>query len=272
MLIPVILCGGSGSRLWPLSRESYPKQLLPLINSHSLLQTTCLRAKQLSDQELIIVCNEQYRFIIAEQLAQIGIDNAIILLEPVAKNTAVAIAVAATYVHSKYETSSQQPILCVMPSDHHIKNLELFQDNIKQVIPFINDDNLTILGIKPTQASTSYGYIECQKEIQPSIFAVSAFLEKPNKEVAEQLIKQDNTLWNAGIFMFTARSVLANFELYAKDIALYAEQALTKAVIDMDFAPDGGIGAASAIGLLRSAVSIHNYSGHKVKNNKKASA
>jgi mannose-1-phosphate guanylyltransferase/mannose-1-phosphate guanylyltransferase/mannose-6-phosphate isomerase len=235
MLIPVILCGGSGSRLWPLSRGAYPKQLLPLIDSHSLLQTSCLRAKQLSDEKIIIICNEQYRFIIAEQLSQIGIDDAVILLEPIAKNTAVAIAVAASYVNQQYQGLAEKPTLCVMPSDHHIEDVDTFQDNIKQVIPYVNDSNLTILGIKPTHASTSYGYIEYQSAITPSLFNVSSFLEKPNKTVAEQLIKQENILWNAGIFMFNANSVLEHFEKYAEDIARYAQQSLINAVIDMDF-------------------------------------
>ena len=233
-IIPVILSGGTGSRLWPLSRASYPKQYIPLTQntSKSMLQLTIDRLKNLKNiDEPIMICNEEHRFIIAEQLREIDIKAKAILLEPFGRNTAPAITIAAL----KAIEDGDDPILLVLPADHDIKNKENFLKAIETGYKYAKD-SLVTFGIVPTSAETGYGYIKaCKNDTNPDCFKIEKFIEKPNKELAEKLIKDKLFTWNSGMFLFRASLILEELKLYCPEIVEKCEKSIQDNRMDLDF-------------------------------------
>ncbi|MGM0614496.1 MAG: mannose-1-phosphate guanylyltransferase/mannose-6-phosphate isomerase [Pseudomonadota bacterium] len=232
MIIPVILSGGSGSRLWPVSREEYPKQFLNLHrDDQSLLQETALRIRLLDNaQPPLMVCNETHRFLVAEQLHQIGIDNAQIILEPCARNTAPAIALAAA---AAMLVDTEAEIL-VMPADHVIKDESAFMQAVEKGRVLTAQGQLVTFGITPQRAHTGYGYIR-RGEARDQGFGVAAFVEKPDAARAAEYLASGEYLWNSGIFLFKARDYLYALRQHAPDILDASERAFALRNEDMDF-------------------------------------
>lgn len=237
MIIPVILAGGSGTRLWPLSRQSYPKQFLHLVDEqYTMLQLTLKRLENLSEEILppIVVCNEDHRFIVAEQLRQMHIEQATVILEPCAKNTAPAITLAALQAQELYP--KQNVTLLVLSADHYIADICAFQQCILLAEQQAESEKLVIFGVKPTEPNTGYGYIALGKKIvSEKIYGLDKFVEKPNLQTAEYYVSSQNYLWNSGIFMFQPQLFLQELEYYQVKIyqnCLNAWQCKTK---DLDF-------------------------------------
>ncbi|MBZ9566135.1 mannose-1-phosphate guanylyltransferase/mannose-6-phosphate isomerase [Modicisalibacter tunisiensis] len=232
MIIPVVLSGGSGSRLWPVSREHYPKQFLKLNSEkHSLLQETVLRLKGLSDcRDPIVVCNDQHRFLVAEQLGSLGISSSRILLEPVGRNTAPALALAAM---AALETA-EDPVLLVMPADHVITDVVAFQTAVKQGLELVEGGDLVTFGIQPDSPNTGYGYIH-KGDPRAGGYGVSAFVEKPDIKRAKAYLESGEYLWNSGIFLFRAGLYLAELAEHANDILQCCETAYHGRHEDLDF-------------------------------------
>ena len=235
---PVILSGGSGTRLWPLSRESYPKQFLALDSrtNKTLLQKTYERLLGLEGLETpILICNEDHRFIVAEQFRAINTNPQAIILEPVGRNTAPAIAVAALQAIS----SGKDPLLLILAADHLIENIVEFQKVIQSAKTYANQGRLVTFGIVPTSAETGYGYIEAKelpnKKDQIVGIEINKFIEKPNKAIAEKLIKDSRYTWNSGMFLFKASSILNELEKFCPEIIKYSKIAIEKDVQDLDF-------------------------------------
>ncbi|HET9834981.1 MAG TPA: sugar phosphate nucleotidyltransferase, partial [Rhodanobacteraceae bacterium] len=203
---PVILSGGSGTRLWPASREHYPKQLLPLLGERSLLQETVLRLEGIADSVLppIIVGNEEYRFIVAEQLHQLGIEHPQLLLEPAGRNTAPALTLAALLSR----TDEQDPVLLVAPADHAINDGERFREAIALGLSASRGGAFVTFGIPPTRAETGYGYLRRGASQNGGLFALDAFVEKPDAATAQGYLESGEYLWNSGIFMLRASAWL----------------------------------------------------------------
>ena len=237
-IIPVILSGGSGTRLWPLSRESYPKQFLALDSrtKKTLLQKTYERLLGLEGLENpILICNENHRFIVAEQFREINTDPQAIILEPVGRNTAPAIAVAALQAIS----SGKDPLLLILAADHLIENIIEFQRVIQSAKVYAKKGRLVTFGIVPTCAETGYGYIEAKElnddEDQRDGIEINKFIEKPNQEIAEKLIKDSRYTWNSGMFLFKASSIISELEKFSPEIINYCKIAIEKDVEDLDF-------------------------------------
>ncbi len=236
-IIPVILCGGSGSRLWPLSRQSFPKQFLPIMlkGDDTLLQSTHKRLKGLINiSDPMIICNEEHRFIAAEQLREINVQPKDIFLEPCGRNTAPAITIAALKAIEK----GQDPFLLVLASDHSIKDLKEFVSIITMGIKYANDGKLVSFGIIPESPETGYGYIEClnqfSKENKKGI-PIKKFIEKPNIEKAKKFIKDKRFLWNSGMFLFKASVILKELNNFNPEIVDFCEKSLNKSKVDLDF-------------------------------------
>jgi len=235
--VPIILCGGTGSRLWPLSRESFPKQFLSLnLNEEkSLLQKTQERLKDIKNIENpILICNETHRFIAAEQMREINVSPNKILLEPFGRNTAPAITLAALIALENYSN----PNLIVLSADHQIKNEEDFVEAIKRGITYSEDNKLVTFGVLPTCPHTGYGYIQGkepfnEKEIKGT--EIINFVEKPSYEKACELIKNKCYTWNSGIFLFKAKQVLEEIEKYSPEILECCKKSINKKSSDLDF-------------------------------------
>ena len=230
---PVIMAGGSGSRLWPLSREAAPKQLLPLVSDRSLLQQTLLRVSAPTFLPPIIVCNEQYRFLIAEQIRDAGIVGAQIVLEPVARNSAAAAAVGALLS----EASEPGALVLLLPSDHVIRDVAGFQASVDVAAGGAVADFLMTFGVAPTSAATEYGYIRLGAKIDRAqgCAAVATFVEKPDRAKAEQLLATGGHVWNSGMFMFRPQVFLSELKTYEPRILDAARGAVEKARKDLDF-------------------------------------
>ena len=237
-VIPVILCGGKGSRLWPLSRQSYPKQFLDLYgnNSKSLLQQTQERINFLSDlSNPIIICNEEHRFLVAEQMRNIAISPKAIILETEGKNTAPAVALAAI---KALEEDSEDSLLLILSADHIIKDLNLFEKVIKKGCKFAQEDNLVTFGVIPTRPETGYGYIESEVVMKKNIITASKikrFVEKPDKELAQQFLKSKKFTWNSGMFIFKTSTILRELGKYAPEVLNNCEESIRKSQNDLDF-------------------------------------
>lgn len=233
MLLPVIMAGGTGSRLWPMSRELYPKQFLRLHSDNSMLQETLLRLDELDVREPVVICNNEHRFLVAEQLREINKLSNNIILEPVGRNTAPAIALAALNAIK----DGDDPVMLVLAADHVINNIPAFHTAIKKAIPFAEADRLVTFGIVPTGPETGYGYIqrgECIGENNEG-FKVECFVEKPNKQTAEGYISSGDYYWNSGMFMFRAKRYLDELGKFRPDILEACEAALSKENKNSDF-------------------------------------
>jgi len=237
-IFPVVLCGGSGTRLWPLSREQYPKQLLALIDTNTLLQATLLRLN-LSNEvgqgfviaPPVIVTNEAHRFLVAEQLREIGINDAQILLEPQGKNTAPALTLAALHIQEQ----DPEGLMLVMPADHVIQNPTEFIETIVSGLSHACSDVLVTFGIVPSHAETGYGYIKKGKSLSEVGHGIQSFVEKPDTQTAERYLASGNYVWNSGIFLFGAAVWLKAIAHFRQDIFDASRAAYAKKVSDLDF-------------------------------------
>ncbi|HAS90548.1 MAG TPA: mannose-1-phosphate guanylyltransferase/mannose-6-phosphate isomerase [Desulfovibrio sp.] len=233
MIVPVILSGGSGTRLWPLSRKNHPKQLLNLTGDHSLLRNTAERGCKLDGaQAPLVVCNESYRFRVAEELRAAGIEPEAIFLEPQGRNSAPAIAAAAFHIREKYPDA----LMLVMPSDHAIHDLERFNLAVSAGIAPARSSDIVLFGIVPDRPETGYGYIRTAGEFQAiTPQAVQEFVEKPDLETAKSYLGSGEYLWNAGIFLFSPDVFLQKLELLEPEIYKSCQAAVEKARTDLDF-------------------------------------
>src|SRR6185312_9801764 len=232
-LYPVILSGGSGSRLWPLSREEYPKQLQALTSERTLLQETALRLSGDGDgftvQPPIVVCNEAHRFIVAEQLRTAGIEPRAVVIEPQGRNTAPAACVAALILEDEPEA-----LMLVMPSDHLVRDPNAFRDAVARAVPLACDGQLVTFGIKPSYAATGYGYIKQGTAIDGA-FGVERFVEKPDAATANDFLKTGGYFWNGGIFLWSAADFRAELARTEPEIEPAARAALDAGKNDLFF-------------------------------------
>lgn len=232
MLIPVILSGGSGTRMWPLSRSAYPKQFLALTGGKTLLQQTTLRIKDMPDLAApIVISNAEQRFIVAEQLRAINVKPSSILLEPVGRNTAPAVAVAAL-VALRMDPNA---VLLVWPSDHVIFDEEKLHRYVERAAGLAQEDYLVTFGIKPESPHTGYGYIRRGKGLNDGAYEVQAFVEKPDREIAEEFLADGGYYWNSGIFVLKASVYLEELAVHQPAMLEQARLAVSQAKADLDF-------------------------------------
>ena len=230
MIIPIILCGGSGTRLWPLSRKLHPKQFISLVNKNTLFQDTILRLpKDVANP--IIICNEQHRFLAAEQLRQIESKSNGIILEPVGKNTAPAIALAAMQVIKDFKDA----LILVLPADHLINNLQKFHEAINVAKNLAENNKLVTFGIPPTKAETGFGYIKAEITEKSEYYKIKSFTEKPNQKDADKYLVSGDFLWNSGMFMFKSSIYLEELEKFAPEILHCCKNSLKDELQDLDF-------------------------------------
>ena len=232
-VVPVILSGGSGTRLWPVSRESFPKQLWPLVSDRSMLQETALRGVGEAFAPPLVVCNQEHRFLIAEQLRSVGIEGARVVLEPMGRNSAPAIAVAALIA------AEQDPgaVLWMMAADAAISDTARLHEALGLAVAAARAGRIVLFGMHPRRAETAYGYIEVGEPLQevPGVRAVARFVEKPDAASAAELVASGRHLWNSGMFVFTAQTLLAELELHAPDVLAAARRAVEGRIQDLDF-------------------------------------
>lgn len=225
MIVPVIMSGGSGTRLWPMSREFYPKQFHHLLGNETMLQQTVQRLEGLcKTEQLIVIGNREHRFMITDQLAEIGWQDANVLLEPVGRNTAPAVAMAA---FAALEISADATLL-VLAADHVIRNTDAFRSTVKEVLPFADDGKLITFGIPASRPDTGFGYIHCAERLSPNAFKVDAFVEKPDSETAAEYVAAGDYFWNSGMFLFKAKVYLEELTKYQPEIYKYCEDAWAK--------------------------------------------
>lgn len=234
-ILPVIMAGGSGSRLWPLSRQLFPKQFLTLYGNNSMLQETALRLKGINHKAPLVICNEEHRFSVAEQFRVKGIENSGIILEPFGRNTAPAIALAAIEAMK----GGDDPLLLVLAADHVIKNTKAFCQTISNAQSSAMLDKLVTFGIVPTAPETGYGYIKRGQESdgagEGNAFNVEQFVEKPNLATAQQYVDSKEYYWNSGMFMFKASIYLQELKKHQPEIYTACENAMSQTQSDIDF-------------------------------------
>ncbi len=237
LIIPIILCGGTGTRLWPFSRESFPKQFLSVQpnNKESLFQETCKRLLGIKNiNSPIFICNEEHRFIVAEQSREIGVVPESIILEPFRRNTAPAIALAAL----KSQEIADDPLLIILSSDHLIKDPIEFRKVVQKAKEVASKDKLITFGIVPERADTGYGYIETESPLDIDTKTGSKiirFIEKPNKKLAEEYSKNKKYTWNSGMFLFKTSKILSELKKYSPDLIDCCKNALNESILDLDF-------------------------------------
>ncbi len=232
MILPVILSGGAGTRLWPLSRELYPKQLLPLASDNTMLQETILRLNGVAQLENpLLICNEAHRFMVAEQIRQLGKEASSIILEPCGRNTAPAVAIAALYG----ETQGDDPVLLVLPADHLIQDIAEFQQVVQLGAAQAEQGMLVTFGIVATQPETGYGYIRADQCGEGPAYPVAEFVEKPDLVTAEKYLESGDYYWNSGMFMFRASRYLEELERYQPEMLVACRNAFTSMTTDLDF-------------------------------------
>ena len=235
IIAPVIMCGGSGTRLWPLSRSQFPKQFLPLVHDTTMLQETIARLPK-KHQAPIFICNEDHRFLLAEQVKQIKCHGSTILLEPQGKNTAPALALAALNALA----ANEDVLLLVLAADHVIKETEKFHQAIHTATVAAKQGKLVTFGIVPTHAETGYGYIKQGTEqthdhTVAGVYPVDQFIEKPDHKTAQNYLESGNYLWNSGMFLFKASRYLEELEKFRPDILASCQAAMTNVTKDLDF-------------------------------------
>jgi mannose-1-phosphate guanylyltransferase / mannose-6-phosphate isomerase len=233
LLVPVVLSGGSGTRLWPLSRELYPKQFLPLVGERTMLQDTVGRLASLGAAGPIVVCNEHHRFIVAEQLRQQDVTPTAIVLEPVGRNTAPAVAIAALTALGG-RPNAEDPVLLVLPADHLLRDVAAFHAAVRHGLAAATAGKLVTFGVVPTKPETGYGYIRRKAGPGPA-YPIAEFVEKPDAARAAEYIASGDYLWNSGMFMFRARRYLDELGLFAPAMLQCCRAALAGATGDLDF-------------------------------------
>jgi mannose-1-phosphate guanylyltransferase/mannose-6-phosphate isomerase len=232
-IVPVILSGGSGQRLWPLSREMYPKQLINILSDRSLLQETALRLNGPGFAQPMIVCNDSHRFIVAEQLREVGIEPGAIVLEPCRRNTAPAAALAALILLA----DDADAVMLLAPSDHAIGNAQAFAAAIATGLKAASQGRLVTFGVVPDHPATGYGYIQKGGAVDGArgCFSIDNFTEKPDADTAQHYIGQGNYFWNSGIFLFSAATFIQTLEGLRPDMVAACRKAVEDATSDLDF-------------------------------------
>jgi mannose-1-phosphate guanylyltransferase/mannose-6-phosphate isomerase len=231
MLTPVLLSGGVGSRLWPVSRETHPKQFLPLAGELSMLQETLQRTSGLEESPPLVVCNEEHRFMVAEQLRQVDIKASALILEPQGRNTAPAVALAALQAL----TTDPESLLLVLPADHLIQDVVAFSNAVSKAVPLAQQGRLVTFGVVPSSPETGYGYIKCGASIASDLYDLERFVEKPDAATAQAYLDSGNYLWNSGMFLLRAATYLEQLGEFAPDILACSREAMAGASIDLDF-------------------------------------
>ncbi len=241
MLTPVLLSGGVGSRLWPVSRETHPKQFLPLAGELSMLQETLQRASGLEETPPLVVCNEEHRFMVAEQLRQVDLRASALILEPEGRNTAPAVALAAIQALA----GDPEALLLVLPADHLIQDVDAFVAAVGKAVPLAQQGRLMTFGVVPASPETGYGYIKCGPAVDTDLYALERFVEKPDAATASAYLESGNYLWNSGMFLLRAATYLEQLGEHAPDILACCRRAMERASVDLDFVrPDAGVFAA----------------------------
>ena len=232
-IVPVILSGGSGTRLWPVSRESFPKQLWPLVSDHTMLQETARRGVGPGFAAPIVVCNQEHRFLVAEQMRATGIADAEIVLEPMGRNSAPAITAAALLAQAR----DPDAVLWMMAADASIERTEALQAALMQAVVAARGGRIVTFGMQPHRAETAYGYLEVGAELAdaPGVHEVTRFVEKPDAATAAALVGTGTHLWNSGMFVFTAATLLQEMERYAPDVLAAVRRAVDGRTRDLDF-------------------------------------
>lgn len=228
-ITPIILCGGSGTRLWPLSRKSYPKQFVPLIGEKTLFQESVRRVKGVQFAAPIVITNSDFRFIVTEQLQAIGVEPGAILIEPDGRNTAPAVLAAALYL-AKVDPEA---VMLVAPSDHVVPDTAAFQAAVALGLTAVASGQLVTFGITPTHAETAYGYLELSSAPTGGPVALKGFVEKPNAERAKEMVESGHYLWNAGIFLFKAKDIINAFEAHAPALVAPVKEAVETSEDDL---------------------------------------
>lgn len=231
MITPVILCGGSGTRLWPLSRKSYPKQFVPLVGENTLFQGSALRMQGADFAAPVVITNSDFRFIVVEQLQEVGIDPGAILIEPEGRNTAPAVLSAALHLQKE----DPEAIMLVAPSDHVVPDVAAFQAAVERGLEAVEQGQLVTFGIAPTRPETGYGYLELSEASDGGPVALRRFVEKPDAVRAEEMLAAGDFLWNAGIFLFKVKDIVAAFEAYAAELMAPVAAAVDGAESDLGF-------------------------------------
>lgn len=231
-IVPVLLSGGVGTRLWPLSRETYPKQLLSLLGERTMLQQTALRVRDAATfDKVMVVANIEHRFAIAEQLRAIGVVDPTMILEPFGRNTAAAIAIAALVASE----ANPDAVILAMPVDHWIKDTRAFHSAVEAGWAMAKRGKFALFGIKPTLPATGFGYIRVGETLNDGVNAVSGFIEKPSEETAKQLVTAGDHVWNSGIFLMPVRLLLSELQRLAPDVLEACKASLAGASRDLDF-------------------------------------
>lgn len=239
IIIPTILCGGSGTRLWPLSRDHYPKQLLNLVGSETLLQSTILRMRGFSSnyrigEKPIIICNEDHRFLVAQQVQQIMEQKAHIILEPVGRNTAPALTIAALQAME----DEDDPVLLVMPADHVIENQKEFHNAVNKGLAVADTNSIITFGINPSYPETGYGYIYAPATVHKTaevVLSINSFVEKPNRQTAQRYLENGHYYWNSGMFLMRASVWLQAMAHFQPEMLAACKTAYEKSLSDNDF-------------------------------------
>lgn len=230
-LIPIILSGGAGTRLWPLSWGDHPKQFLPLVSERTMIQETLLRLNGLETGNPIISCGEGHRFLVAQQIGEITDKKPVILLEPMAKNTAPAIAAACCAAMKQ----DKDAVVVVLPSDHVIADVPAFQNAVKAAAINAEKGALVTFGIVPTFPATGYGYVKASGSETDGAFTLERFVEKPCLEKAQEYLASGQYAWNSGMFVFKASAFLDELKIHRPEMAALAIESFEKAVVDTDF-------------------------------------